>query len=177
MKNNFIINRNVEIPQRKFERTCSEITQIFKDFLHSNDDSMSITFETKEEMLKIYGRLRRYHVNHQLKIVDFRREGETLYIFKREKETKIINDKGMRNKIKEAMRSVALKNYKSNFMIVQNEKETYMEDIYALDAFLKTIEMSKKGNVKCYTCPSGKKFYPIFTVTDGVMRLCGWDIQ
>lgn len=88
MKNNFVINKNVEIPQMKFERTCSEITQVFKNFLSSKEYSMSITFETEEEMLLNYRRMRRYHVYHKMKVVNFRTKGKTLYIFKRENETK-----------------------------------------------------------------------------------------
>lgn len=87
MKNNFVINKDVEIPHRSFERKCSEITQVFKDFLSSEEHSMSINFETEEEMLLNYRRIRRYHVYHKMKVANFRTKGNTLYIYKRKKET------------------------------------------------------------------------------------------
>lgn len=80
----------------------------------------------------------------------------------------------MRNKIRECMEDLMQNNCVCNYVIVQNENETYMENIHALDVYMKSFEMSKNGNVECYMAVLGKEnkaVSPIFTVIDGVVKL------
>lgn len=80
----------------------------------------------------------------------------------------------MRNKIRECMEDLMQNNCVCNYVIIQNENETYMENIHALDVYMKSFEMSKNGNVECYMAVLGKEnkaVSPIFTVIDGVVKL------
>lgn len=80
----------------------------------------------------------------------------------------------MRNKIRECMEDLMQNNCVCNYVIVQNENETYMENIHALDVYMQSFEMSKNGNVECYMAVLGKEnkaVSPIFTVIDGVVKL------
>ena len=80
----------------------------------------------------------------------------------------------MRNKIKECMEDLMQNNCICNYVIVQNGNETYIKNIRALDVYMKTLKMSKKGNAECYIASLGKEnkaVSPIFTVIDGVIRL------
>lgn len=80
----------------------------------------------------------------------------------------------MRNKIKKCMEDLMQNNCMCNYVIVQNGNETYIKNIYALDVYMKTIEMSKHGDVECYMAVLGKEnkaVSPIFTVINGVVKL------
>lgn len=80
----------------------------------------------------------------------------------------------MRNKIKECMNDLMQNNCVCNYVIVQNGNEIYVENIYALDVYMKSFEMSKNGNVECYMAVLGKEnkaVSPIFTVINGVVKL------
>ena len=80
----------------------------------------------------------------------------------------------MRNKVMECMNDLMHNNCICNYVIVQNGNEIYIENIRALDVYMKTLEMSKNGNAECYMASLGKKnkaVNPIFTVIDGVVKL------
>lgn len=80
----------------------------------------------------------------------------------------------MRSKIRECMEDLMQNNYVCNYVIVQNENETYVENIHALDVYMKSFEMSNNGDVECYMAVLGKEnkaVSPIFTVIDGVIKL------
>ena len=86
----------------------------------------------------------------------------------------------MRNKIKECMEDLMQNNCICNYVIVQNGTETYIKNIMALDVYMKTLEMSKNGNVECYMASLGKNnkaVSPIFTVINGVVTLSGCIIK
>lgn len=86
----------------------------------------------------------------------------------------------MRNKIKECMEDLMQNNCTCNYIIVQNKTETYVENIKALDVYMKTFEMSKNGDVECYMATLGKNnksASPIFTVKNGVVKLSNCIIE
>ena len=80
----------------------------------------------------------------------------------------------MKNKLIECMNDLMQNNCVCNYVIVQNGNEIYVENIYALDVYMKSFEMSKNGNVECYMAVLGKEnkaVRPVFTVIDGVVKL------
>ena len=79
-------------------------------------------------------------------------------------------------KISKAMKELMQNNCICNYVIVQNGNETYIENIHALDAYMKTYEISKDGNAECYIASLGKNnkaAHPVFSITNGMIMLNG----
>lgn len=80
----------------------------------------------------------------------------------------------MKNKIIECMNDLMQSNSICNYIIEQDNNSIYIKNTLALDAYMKTLELSKNGNTKCYLAPLGKNnkaTNPIFTVIDNVVKL------
>ena len=86
----------------------------------------------------------------------------------------------MKDKIKECMEDLMQNNCVCNYVITQNGNDIYVANIRALDVYMKTLEMSKDGNVECYMAVLGKEnkaLSPIFTVNNGVVKLSNCIIE
>lgn len=87
----------------------------------------------------------------------------------------------MKEKIRNCMNELMHKNSICNYVFVREEKETYVKNLKALDAYLKAVEMSKDEDVKCFMAPLGpenKAINPVFVVKkNGAMCLDGTEIS
>jgi len=80
----------------------------------------------------------------------------------------------MKEKIKEAMSDMLIKNTRCDFTFVRSYGQFYEKNISKLDAYTLAYNLSKIGNIECYMSPDGvKAASPVFTVIDGVVSLSG----
>ena len=85
-------------------------------------------------------------------------------------------------KIKECMADLMQNNAICNYLIIQNKREVYIKSISALEAYMKTCEISENGtiNTECYMAALGfnnKAAKPVFSVINGIAVLSGHEIM
>ena len=85
IEKNVVLPKDIENKYARGREYLKPTTQLLKDFINGNDNNICLEFDSVEELKREYMSMRRYHVYHKLKVVDFRldKENNKLYVIRR----------------------------------------------------------------------------------------------